>query len=207
MHHVLGKSHQHLFRKVPPASVEQRVNLFLLLLQSQFGPPELFLCLFLRLKNLEVAVEIVPDVLEESIEVFLYDLELSPDEVSPLDGHVVQSNVEFVQLEKTLGFGHAVEHLPGLFMELSEQIPHLVQSIHFVGLQSLQSLSLPSDLLVEFLDIRDHFPHFLQIGLVLKVEVYSHLSAHGLHMADTPSRLYFVSIFFQLIELALVLHL
>jgi hypothetical protein len=56
-------------------------------------------------------VEVVSDVLEEGIEVLFYDLELAADEVTPLNGHVVECNIHVVKFRQSFRLGYSVQHL------------------------------------------------------------------------------------------------
>lgn len=110
-------------------------------------------------------MEIVADVLEEGIDVLLDYLELSAQDVAPLDRHVVEGDVQTVQLAQPACPRNAVQHFPRLLVQLSEQIPHLVQGVHFLGLDVLQRLALPGHLLVQPLHFRHQSFHFVAVGL------------------------------------------
>ena len=56
-------------------------------------------------------MEVIADVFEKSIEIFLNYSELSPQEVSPFDEHVVECDKGVIQFSQALSFGDAVEHL------------------------------------------------------------------------------------------------
>jgi hypothetical protein len=55
-------------------------------------------------------VEIIPHVLEESIEILLNDLELAPQEVPPLDQHIVESHESVIKHLQPLGLRNTIQH-------------------------------------------------------------------------------------------------
>jgi hypothetical protein len=59
---------------------------------------------------LEIAVKIVSDVLKESIKVFFNDLELSSNQVSPLNHHVVKRYECIVEGLQSLGLGDPIQN-------------------------------------------------------------------------------------------------
>jgi len=56
-------------------------------------------------------MEIIANIFEESVEIFFDDSKLSPEEVTPLDEHVVEGNKSVVEFSQAIRFGDAVEYL------------------------------------------------------------------------------------------------
>ena len=56
-------------------------------------------------------MEIIANIFEESVEIFFDDSKLSPEEVTPLDEHIVECNKSVVEFSQAIGFGDAVEYL------------------------------------------------------------------------------------------------
>lgn len=202
VHHVLRQRGGRLLGQVPLRDVEGLVDLLLLAVEAEAGLGELVLQGLLDLEDLEVAVEVVPDVLEEGVEVLLDDLELPPQQVPPLDHHVVQGHEGGVQLAQPLGLGRPVEHLPRLFVQLSAEVAHLVEGVDFLDLQVLQRLALPGQALVQPLYLGDEALHLLQVGPGLSIEEHLHLSGVSLHLADVGVAGLLFALLLELGELA-----
>lgn len=108
MEDVFGQVFLLLLGQVPPVRVEHRVYLVL-------PPLEIYplLCEFLlegvlAVEYLEVAVEVIADVLEEGVQVFLDDLVHPAEDVAPLDCHVVHGDEDLVELAQAVGLRDAV---------------------------------------------------------------------------------------------------
>ena len=86
------------------------------------------------LENLQVTKKIVSDVFEEGIPIFLKDLKLISDDISPLNSHVVHKNKNFVQFIHTTCFGHPIYHIFWFLMEICKIITHLIESIDLICL-------------------------------------------------------------------------
>lgn len=171
MNNFFSQTNYCFFGKVPFGWIEERVYFFFTTIEGQFSSAEFLFCCYLLGEELEVAVQVVSDVFEEGVEVLFDDLELSPDEVAPLNRHVVQCNVEIIEFGEPASFRYAVEYIFRPFVQLSKEIPHFVECIYFVSLYDLQCLPLPSDLLVKSFHFWYYLSHFLEISLIFQAEV------------------------------------
>lgn len=119
-------------------------------------------------------MQLVPYVLEESVEVLLQEVLLAPQDVAPLDEHVVRSYENVIEFLQACRLGQFVQDLPRILMQLSEQVAHLIQVVDFLGEEGLQSLAMSSELLVDCLHLRDELLHLPVVCVVLLRQSHIH---------------------------------
>ena len=111
-------------------------------------------------------MELVSNVLEKSVEIFLQELMLISQDIAPLDHHVVGSDEDFIEFFEPSGFGQLIQNLPGSLMQLCKQVSHFIQGIDFLSVQILKRLAVSSQLFVCGFHFGDKLFHFSVVCIV-----------------------------------------
>jgi hypothetical protein len=98
--------------QLPFARIKQIVYFFFLFFKRNFHLSKLIFHGGLILKDLLVAVHLISHIFEKGVKVLLQKSVLVANYVTPLDHHVVESDVYLVEPDKSVRFREFIQNIP-----------------------------------------------------------------------------------------------
>ena len=95
-------------RQLPLGSIKHSINLLLSTLEVDLQFRKLFLNHILLLKDLEIPMQVIPNILKESIKVLFNDLMHASQRITPFNSHIVHRHEDFIQSMQTLRLRHSI---------------------------------------------------------------------------------------------------
>lgn len=148
MNQLFWKAAQLFWCKLPFVRIMQTVDLLFFSFESRLGFSIFSFEGLLLCDQFRKPIELVSNIFEESIEIFLQKLMLIPSKITPLDHHIVKGHKNIVDSRNLLTFGKPICSLSSQFVEISKHVSHFIEGIYLVGHDQLQFFASSCDLFV-----------------------------------------------------------